>query len=691
MAQATQDELGIHQASSAISVPGTTGGRLHFHWGVGNEIFCCGRQMNKSSLRGQNHHENESVPSSSCIRWGSQGPAQRRVAYDACAKYLEYASQCNSYNASRKCVSTRDFVDGQISTLALDFAQSISDILGSTSLSSIDESDDVLQVIEEKALWDLLCAFVFDSAKLSPVQSTIPDISGWYHGNATAMCGAPSDAPWSNETIQYLQEMDIPELEHVYWSTFLRLVALGWISDALDVLGLHSSWLQRDSSSSGETTPADITILENMSSLLRRFPSLNDRSSSETNLTRRFDNLSDLLDYRKSWLQQCQELQSDLGLWEACAETNPETKDGCLACLHILLGDDKSIDSSVDSWCELFIAEMTHRYPDLTSLSEMKQIVLNVKSKRAPETEFHDAVASVIEYSCDLDHQAIIRTCSHLVSDWFLCHIPLILELSPAGPGPLHNPLSHFGADQSEFFRLDYACSLAPSSLTWQLALRYTGFCQHHGKDAFESICSMLPLCSTGSLARRAMNLAQEYGLETLCNRIQKQQGAVCWQNGLYGLAAYWYSLAGDMNTMDICLGGLINPESIVLDADTEGRRISNLEQCLDSLHLSANAYPGSNYAVLVTRICAHKKSKRSFERVTYLLRNIDGHLRTYCMNLLISSIPEIKPGFLEKEELVLLLDYVNLMSVSNPLGSVLTCQKRLIQLIALLDIQGVS
>ncbi len=685
MAPGQDDGLELQQEPSPLAVLQSVGNRLYFHWGVGNEIFCSDLYNQTIPYDHRSERENESVSTSNCIRWGGQGPAQRRVAYDTCSKYLEYATELNIKSSSSKNSQAL----GKSSMAALEFAQSISDILGATTISSGNETDDVLQVVEEKALWDLLCCFVFDSSKIQRTHSTtdIPDISGWYYGNATAMCGMPSKAPWSDDMIKYLQKADVPELEDVYWAVFLRLVSLGWISDALDVLGLHSAWLQWDSASD-DKTPADVSILENISSLLRRFPILNDNASSETSLTRRFDTMSDLFDYRKSWLDQCAQLQKDSHVWEECAMKAPETKNGCLACLNILLGDENTIHRFSHSWCEILISEITHKYPDLTSLSGMKQILMDVISKKPPENHFEIAVASIIEHGCEMDHQAIISSCSHLVSDWFLCHIPLILEMHPHGPGPLHTPLLHVGGDQAEFFMLDYACALASNSLTWQLASRYLGFCSNHGKEAFIATYRMLPLCVTGAMARQAVNLAQEYGLGELCGSIQKQQGALCWQNGLYGLAAYWYALAGDMCNMDICLGGLNSTET-ALNSKICENTINDLEECIDALHLSEAAHPGPNYTVLLTRICAFKKTRRCFERVTDVLRRVNENLRIHCMKLLVSSIPEITPGFLKEEDLILLLDYVNSMGSHSHEGTVTASRKRLIQLIALLDINA--
>lgn len=683
MAQGQDSGLEVQQEPSQLAVLDSVGNRLYFHWGVGNEIFCCDIYSETAPYHRRNERENESVSTSNCIRWGNQGPAQRRVAYDTCSKYLEYAVELNTKSISKKKRNPQAL--GESRMAALEFAQSISDILGSTTVSS--ETDDVLQVVEEKALWDLLCCFVFESSKLQRIHSTIPDISGWYYGNATAMCGVPSKAPWSDSVIEFLQKLDVPELEDVYWTAFLRLVSLGWISDALDVLGLHSAWLQWDSSSD-DKTPSDISILENISSLLRRFPILNDNASSETSLTRRFDNISELLVYRKSWLDQCAKLEKNSRLWNECGMTSPETKDGCFACLNILLGDENTIHRFSNSWCEILISEITHKYPDLSSLSGMKQILMDVISKKAPESHFEMTVASIIEHGCEMDHQAIIRACSHLVSDWFLCHIPLVLERHPLGPGPLHKPLLHVGGDQAEFFMLDYACALAPNSLTWQLASRYLGFCPTHGKEAFHSVHRMLPLCVTGNMARQAVNLAREYGLGQLCCFIQKQQGALCWQNGLYGLAAYWYSLAGDMNNMDVCLGGLHSTETAFSSKFSENK-INDLEECIDTLHLSETADPGPNFSVLLTTICAFKKTRRSFERVISVLRRVDEHLRIYCMKLLVDSIPDIKPGFLKEEDLILLLDYVNSMGSHSYERSVMASRKWLIQLIALLDIKA--
>ena len=667
-----QVEVEAQQTTSVLASIDSTGSRIHFHWGVGNEIFCCGvHEDSREPVPGSQ------VSTSTCIRWGHLGPAQRRVAYDTSVQFIDYMSSKNK-NSKRGKIS-QYLGSSQASQQALEFAESVSEILGSLMVS-LDDADEMYQLMEEKSLWEIVCAFVFCSYGDEMGEGSIPDIAGWYHGNATALCDSPSDAPLSEKTLHMIQNIDVPELESVYWSTFLRLVSLGWISDALDVLSLHSAWLRggtQEPEDSLDPNSADIAVLENISSILRRFPSIVDKGVRSDNMTRQFNNNSDMMTFRRSWIQQCKQLKSNTSLWNACELKSPETKTACFQCLDILLGDEKAIQSNVQSWLELFVGYLAHIYPYINNLPELQQILSDVIAKYPPMNEFQDIVASVIKHCCQMDHQGVMKECSFIVSDWFLAHLPAILEVHPAGPGPLVQHLKHAGGDQLEFYRLNYAASLASSPLTWEVSARYMGFCENHGKIALERLLSKMSLCANGTIARRAIGLAKDYGLHGVCNVVRRHQGVKCWQNGLYGLAAEWFSSAGELSSMDICFRGLENYGE---------ENIDDLEQCIrpsNPVHLNESR---SNYANIMTKICAKKKSKESFELAVSTLRLVDKKLGVHCMHNLLHSIADLKPGFLGREDLILLMEYMNHIKSSDPLF--LTSLRRLIELLVLEDIR---
>lgn len=383
-------------------------------------------------------------------------------------------------------------------------------------------------------------------------------------------------------------------------------------------------------------------------------------------------------------MKKCQDLRNDSEMWNRCNHTAPETSKACLECLDILLGKENAMKRSVVSWCELLIAKLAHEYPDLDNLSELKHMLETCLVQLHSTNEFQDSVASVIRHSCEMNHQGIIRSCSFTVSDWFLGHITAVLEAHPSGPGPLKQGLLHAGGDQSEFYRLDYASSLSPSPLTWELAAKYFGFCESHGKPAFEELLRKLPLSTDGKLAHRAVILADTYGLEHLKHSLYKKQGALCWQNGLYGLGAQWFSLADDIYSMDVSLGG------IVFDATDDQQRpseeqLNSIEHCIRSLSVPRDLQYASNYALITTRICANKKTQGSFELAISTIRRVDRRLGIQCAQHLMKSVSALEPGYLDRENLILFMEYINASEGENASLS----RRKLLELVALLDIRS--
>ena len=697
---AENEDIGVRPGVLAsVSSPG---GRIHVEFGLGNELHCCGVRKGPGPAANYPPSPPDSSAASTSVAWGRLGRVQRRIAYDTCDKYVEYACGKN-IELHRRNKGRRLGVGNYGSELEFVFAQAVSEILGA-SVSACggvrgdgEEDWDVVGVVEEKALWELVCSFVFvedEGGGEERAGGLGVDLGGWYYGNATSMClidgesgGLGDGNPFSLETQSRLQGLDVPELDETFWTTFLRLVAIGWISDALDLLAMHSAWLHWDSSTD-ERTPGDVAVLENMSLLLRRFPALRGRGASVAGIAshdnqRLCDDVHELMLARKSWLGQIRQLKGDAELWTACSTKAPETMWACLACLDVLMGDEAAIlkavspgvdDGHASNFCELLIAKITHVYPDLRSLSELQQLHGQCEEALSPSTVFQEAVASVIRHSCQMDHQAVIKACSFVVSDWFLAHITIVLQAHPSGPGGLNRVMTHLGSDQCEFYRLDYACSLAANPLTWHMAARYMGFCENHGRAAFEALMGGLRLGVDGRVARQAINLAREYGMEHLCARIQRQQGAVCWHAGLVGMAAQWFSMGGDFASADTCLARLA-------DLGNNAEAIDDVRECtaaLEAFDTSPMMPISRNRALLLAQIAGHC---RDFVGATSVLRRVDRRLGLECMPFLTQSIPDITPGALEKEDLLLLLDLVN--NVDDETAAVLEARRSILRLLA--------
>lgn len=106
-------------------------------------------------------------------------------------------------------------------------------------------------------------------------------------------------APLPPNFLAELNQAAIPEVHPQYWPTIQRLVALGWVADALELLGLHSAWLRwSGDGSEPEDTASQIAVLEAATLLLRRFPALKGRGASAGGTAREFDSIDECLTYR---------------------------------------------------------------------------------------------------------------------------------------------------------------------------------------------------------------------------------------------------------------------------------------------------------------------------------------------------------------------------------------------------------
>lgn len=354
----------------------------------------------------------------------------------------------------------------------------------------------------------------------------------------------------------------------------------------------------------------------------------------------------------------------DTGVWEACKAESKETADACLMCLQILIGDEDTIQDVTTSWAEYFIASLVHRFPDLMTLSELRQLLSECLETKPPTDVFHECLASVINAHCEMDHQAVLRSCSMIASDWFLGHVCTILEAHPGGPGPLKRELVHAGGNQIEFYRLEYACSLAPYRATWEIAAKYMVFCQKHGKSAFVSLLSRIPLSPDGHIAAKAISLAEAYALHDLKRYIQLRQAACCWQEGLYSLSAYWYSLAQDAVGMDSALGALLFRVNSPSESQAETTvQVSDLEQCLRSLHVSKNI-KSCKYASLALELCIRRGNQQDFELALDVLRNMKENDVHTCMPLLLQSVDNIKPEVTPRDDLMMILEWINVFGL---------------------------
>lgn len=507
-----------------------------------------------------------------------------------------------------------------------------------------------LQIAHESALWNIISLFTL---RQPATAAGIPDLVGWFRANASAL--APK---FSLDRLRAtLRHTPIPEAHADYWRSLQRLVAIGRTTDALDLIGAHSVWLQWD----GTVNPKDvgldsqIAVLEPLTLLLRRFPSLRKTSREGSNASivtgsssREFDSAEEFLSYRRTWTQQCHELLQNQQMWERCASEAPETATGVQAVLRILVGDESAISLAVGTWAELLVALLLHVHPNVRTLAEVRQLLHKCVADSPPDSEFQHVTAAVLDAACDADMQSVMRAVSMIASDWFMAHVPALLVCHPAGATSMQAHLPHLGTTQEEFYTLEYAAALAPHASTSTLAASYLAWCPVYGRGAFTELIrrfSLSPGAAKAALCASA--LCEAHGLPELEASIWRRQGALDWQAGMVGAAVSCLVRIKDFERLDVVLKPVTGPESpmstetaAALEADLSALPAESVHQSMLLLKLLLARGDGLSPAI-------------------NLLRSLPAPHRRTCLGLLWPDIPRWRPSEVTADDALQLLQWL--------------------------------
>lgn len=393
-------------------------------------------------------------------------------------------------------------------------------------------------VAQESALWDLLfILFVrLDDSLISQ------ELSAWFRQHTDALISNNSH-PLPTGLLEEFNAAAVPESHPLYWSTLKRLVGLGWHEEAVDLLQLHSAWLQWD----GNMTSSTIVALDSINNLLKKWPNQSQQGS-----------VGELLAHYKHWRSQCADLASNTTVWQELGGGYPDMANALLTCLKAMSGNKEMVAGCVlDNWVEKLISILLHVYPSANRQGELLQLVEECvsmySSPHRPESGssssivFFEALSTTIEAACDGDPQTALRAASTFASDWFLAHAPPLLAAHPAGMTLLDTELSHTGGSQQEFYNLEYASALAPHSTTMTLAARSLAWCRVHGQAAFVALLKNMPLnVEDWRLTPQEMSsLALQHGMKSAKKDIWERMAVLAEEEGLEELAKLWSSSVG--------------------------------------------------------------------------------------------------------------------------------------------------
>ncbi len=530
----------------------------------------------------------------------------------------------------------------------LAFSKAVSSILESSDDTEPTLED--IQASQERAIWDLISLFALDS-QATTHGTSIPDLARWLHSNAISLAGSPAASPLPRKLAASLQETAIPEAHPEYWPTLKRLVALGWIADALEILGLHSAWLQWGSTGENPEIDSQVAVLEAATLLLRRMPSVRGRGASNGSTTREFDSLQECLTYRTSWQQQCTAVLEDAPLWQQCASNAEETAENVKSILEILSGNTTAVTGPTRTWAELLVAKILHIHSGLQTLAEVRQLLHDCIEERALSREIDHVLAAVLDACCEGDAQTALRACSALASDWLMAHIPTILASHPSGASLLSRELPHLGNHQIEFYMLEYAAALAPHATTWPLAASYLTWCEAYGQSAFHALVERLPFdAANPALALKAAELCREQGLTSLERLVLKNQGAKCWQHGHLGGALTWLTKIRDIERIDEILKPLAS-EIWSTDASTALQTVKLMKESIDSVPAGSTHHSMVQVKTLL--------GNNDIDGAVDLLKQLPQDQLELCLGAVLVAVPTADPSTLTSEAVMQLLQWL--------------------------------
>ena len=467
--------------------------------------------------------------------------------FDTLPKFVEFQQMLARVNVS----SDQKF------QITRRFASEIGRIL------SYGASDNIWKT-QETALWDFVCLFILRG---NVSDGLLPDVSGWLRDHIGAVLENGEKTIYPRSFFHMLECTRFPERDDQYWHVINRLVSIGWMPEALELLGLHSSWSEWDASRDIRDTDdssAVHSVLEAVSMLLRRFPMMAGRGPCPSTSVREFETLKDYLAYRLTWKNQCRSLLNNDTLWKQCSSASKGTSEHLRQTLEILIGRQSAFVGT--TWIEVLVANLMHSHPGLNHYAELRQILHECCSLIEPDTDFLVILAAVMDSCCDLDVQSLIRACSEWASPWMMAHLSQVLGVHSSATFFLDHKIPHLGALQVEWFILELASALATSSSTWGPALEYLAWCRVHGAHATRALLDILPLGSkSNSWSFRAAQFCSLQGLTDLECSLLSRQGALCWQAGLHMAALGWMSRSKDWRRCDVVI------KQIASDFESDG------------------------------------------------------------------------------------------------------------------------
>ena len=210
-----------------------------------------------------------------------------------------------------------------------------------------------------------------------------------------------------------------------------RLVSLGWVSEALYVLGMHSHWAAWSSALGSQLgLEASLRRLDAIASLLRCFPRLAPQGLPADVPGQALQGADEFLEYRARWQAQCAALLRDEALWAG----GGNDADSCREVVRCMAGEQRDADAAARTWLELLVSRLLSEHAVIGRQADLLQLLRACVAARPPggADDPRQRYLSLLVAGCRLDAQAALQLCSDGTS-WLAAHAADALAAHAAG------------------------------------------------------------------------------------------------------------------------------------------------------------------------------------------------------------------------------------------------------------------
>ncbi|KAI8463575.1 MAG: Nup85 nucleoporin-domain-containing protein [Monoraphidium minutum] len=520
------------------AVPAAPGSRLFFRWGAGTQIQLC-------ELQGPVADASKGAAASS-VSWSAPSMEQRRIAYDVLPLYRNL----------RQALMADGGAPGARMAALRTYARDVRQILMAGGGGS-DDAEEASTTPYEAGVWHLLELFFLEPEAGEGAFAEL--FANWLRLHGALLAG-PAAATLA-ERVEALREAERIEADPSYWPTLRRLVAVGQLEAAGELLLAHPAYADAD----GGGPQRD--LLERVYTLLRTTPRL--RRPAPAGGGSPLDGPSDLellgiptddapafRAARGAWARRARGLLAGGGgVWDDAAAADPEGARGTRDLLAVMLGDEAALRSAAANWAELLAALLLWRFPDASPQLHLPQLVAGAAEQmegaegEGGDEAFLEFFKELLLLSSQLEAQGVVRLATNApyCGLWLVAHTYDVLRGYPRAEALFSRPLPHLGCNQAEMYTLHYVETLMGPAGAWQVAAEYLAWCPVYGADALEAMLAALPLTPKDEpSALKALALCERHGLPSAGRAACARLAARAADLGLPGAALKWALRGGD-------------------------------------------------------------------------------------------------------------------------------------------------